>query len=81
MSSKTPAQWRVILAFIFDLITSFVVFGYIIAFITGDITDEGFVLQGRPALIVIVLVITYFSLMPIFAGGRIWQHIFRATPR
>ena len=80
MSSKPPAQWRVVLAFFLDLITSFVVFGYIVALITGNTTDEGFALEGGPALLVFALVIAYFVLMPRIAGGRIWQHILRAKP-
>ncbi len=80
MSSKAPAQWCVILAFIFDLITSFAVFGYLVALVTGGLTENGFALEGAAALLVFVLVIAYFILMPRYAGGRIWQHIYGAKP-
>lgn len=80
MSTSAPAQWRVILAFILDFFTSFMVFGYIVALFTGDTTEGGFSLEGAPALIVFALVIAYFILMPKFAGGRIWQHILHAKP-
>lgn len=60
MTISTPAQWRVILAFVFDLITSFTVFGYIVAVFTGSITDGGFFLEGAPALIAFVLIVAYF---------------------
>jgi len=80
MSTSSPAQWRVILAFFLDLITSFMVFGYIIALFTGDTTEDGFSLEGGPAVMLFALVIAYFVLMPKFAGGRIWQHILRAKP-
>jgi hypothetical protein len=80
MSTSAPAQWRVILAFILDLITSFWIFGYIVALFTGGTTDGGFALNGLPAVIVFGLVIAYFILMPRLFGGRIWQHILRAKP-
>lgn len=81
MTTSSPAQWRVILAFILDLITSFAVFGYIVAVFTGGTTQGGFSLEGAPALIAFALVIAYFILMPRFFGGRVWQHILRAKPR
>jgi len=80
VTTKAPAQWRVILAFILDLITSFAVFGYVVALITGGTTETGFALEGGPALVVFALVIAYFVLMPRVAGGRVWQHILRAKP-
>jgi hypothetical protein len=80
MNTSAPAQWRVVLAFFLDLITSFAVFGYVIALITGGTTEGGFSLEGAPALVAFGLVIAYFVLMPKFAGGRIWQHILRAKP-
>ena len=81
MTPSSPAQLRVILAFVLDLITSFAVFGYIVAVFTGSITDGGFFLEGAPALIAFALVIAYFILMPRFFGGRLWQHVLRAKPR
>lgn len=81
MTISTPAQWRVILAFVFDLITSFAVFGYIVAVFTSGTTQGGFSLEGAPALIAFVLIVAYFILMAQFFGGRVWHCILRAKPR
>jgi hypothetical protein len=83
MTISAPAQWRVILAFVFDLITSFAVFCYIVAVFTGSIIDDGFFLEveGAPALIAFVLIVAYFILVPRFFGGRVWHRILRAKPR
>jgi len=68
------------MAGLFDLITSFAGFGYIIAKFTGNTCQNGFQLNGLPALVVFALIIVCFFLMPRFAGGTIWQHIL-PTPR
>jgi hypothetical protein len=70
-----PAMWRVILAFVLDLLTSFFVFGYIIAKLTGNTTDGGFELNGMPAIILFVVVIAYFIIGRKFLGGTLWQRI------
>ena len=72
-----PADWRIVLAFICDLIGSFFVFGYLIAMVTGDTTTDGFALSGLPALILLGLVIAYMVAMPRF-GGRLFQRLFKA---
>lgn len=72
-----PATWRVVLAFVLDLITCFAVLGYLIASITGDTTDNGFELNGLPALVLFAAVIAYMALMPRY-GGRLWQRILKA---
>ena len=68
---------------VLDLITSFAVFGYIVAVFTGSIIDDGFFLEveGAPALIAFVLIVAYFILVPRFFGGRVWHRILRAKPR
>jgi len=75
--TSKPATWRVVVAFILDLITSFSLFGYLIALVTGDTTENGFQLNGLPAIILFAAVIAYMVLMPRF-GGRLWQRIFKA---
>lgn len=70
-----PAMWRVILAFVLDLLTSFFVFGYLVAAMTGNTTDGGFELNGMPAIILFVLVIAYFIVGRKFLGGTIWQRV------
>jgi ABC-type transport system involved in cytochrome bd biosynthesis fused ATPase/permease subunit len=74
-TQKKKSGFKTVVAFILDLITSFSVFGYIIAKFTGDTTEGGFELNGMPALILFALVIAYMAMMPRF-GGRLWQRIF-----
>ena len=70
-------MWRRVLAAILDFLTAFVGFGALIAALTGDLTSTGFQLQGVPALIAIVLVISYF-VVGRRLGGPIWRRLLRA---
>lgn len=76
--TEKPATWRVVLAFILDLIVSFAVIGYVIALVTGDTVEGGFALTGLPAILSIALWITYMVAMPRF-GGRLFQRLFGAV--
>jgi len=76
-NESKPGTIRVVVAFILDLVTSFSLFGYLIAKVTGDTTQGGFELNGLPALILFGLVIAYMVLMPRY-GGRLWQRLLRA---
>lgn len=75
--ANNPATWRVVLAFFLDLVVSFLIFGYIIALVTGDTTQGGFQLNGAPAILLFALVIAYMVLMP-RVGGRVFQRFLRA---
>lgn len=72
---KAPL-WRRVLAAILDAFTAFFGLGYIVARLTGGLTENGFSLEGLPALVVIALVIAYFVVGP-RVGGTIWQRILR----
>lgn len=76
-NSSKPATWRVVTAFILDLLVSFSLIGYIIAKFTGDTTQGGFELNGAPALVLFALVIAYMVLMPRY-GGRLFQRFLKA---
>ena len=80
MAEKTKKveapTWKKVLAFIVDLIGSFLVLGYLVAAMTGGLTDGGFSLEGGPAFLVIVLVVLYFVLMNKFAGGTLGKMLF-----
>ena len=78
-TAKPPATWRVVLAFLFDLIMAFVVLGYVIASIFGGKSEEGFSLTGGPAFLLFALVIAYFVVFNRFFGGTLWKRIFRVT--
>jgi hypothetical protein len=73
-----PATWRIVLAAIFDFLTAFLVFGYIIASVFGGKTADGFQLNGLPALLLFVLIAAYFILFNRFLGGTLWKRILRA---
>ena len=49
--AKPVATWRKVLAAILDFFTIFFVGGYIVGYATGNLTADGFDLQGGPALI------------------------------
>lgn len=73
------ASWRIILAFILDLVTSFLVLGYLIGIVFGGATDTGFSLQGGPALLLLVAIVAYFLIFNRFLGGTIWKRMLGAV--
>ena len=66
-----------IFAFFIDIFISFVPLGFIIAYFTGDVTSAGFSLEGLPALLLFVLVITYFFVGNKYFGGTIGKRVMR----
>ena len=73
-----PATWRIVLAAIFDFLTAFFVLGYAIASIFGGKTEDGFRLNGLPALLLFALIVVYFVVFNRYLGGTIWKRIFHA---
>jgi len=76
MSDRVPT-WRIVLAAILDFVTIFALGGYVIARFTGNTTENGFQLNGAPALLLFVVIIAYFFLSKRM-GGTLWQRILRA---
>ena len=74
-SVKPPATWRKVLAAILDFFTVFFVLGYAIGQLTGNMTNDGFKLEGMPALVLFALMIIYFVAGSKYLGGTIWQRI------
>jgi hypothetical protein len=72
---KPVATWRKVLAAILDFFTVFFAGGYAIAQLTGNVTAEGFKLEGIPALILFALIVVYFVIGGKYLGGTIWQRI------
>ena len=72
---KPVATWRKVFAAILDFFTVFFVFGYTIGQLTGNVTNEGFKLEGVPALVMFALIIIYFVVGTKYLGGTIWQRI------
>jgi antibiotic biosynthesis monooxygenase (ABM) superfamily enzyme len=75
---KQPATWKLILAAVLDFITAFVGFGFLVAWLTGGLTANGFSLTGAPALVCFLLIIAYFVVFNRYLGGTIWRWILGA---
>ncbi|MBX8824894.1 hypothetical protein [Ochrobactrum sp. SFR4] len=75
---KQPATWRIVTAAILDFFTAFWVIGYAVALVSGGITENGFQLNGWPALLCFGLIIAYFILFNRFFKGTIWKHLLSA---
>jgi uncharacterized RDD family membrane protein YckC len=79
--SNIPAAkpfWRRALAGFLDFLTVFFVAGYVIGALTGNLTSEGFKLDGWPALLLFAVTVLYFYLGWNKLGGTIWQRILKA---
>lgn len=76
--SSGPASWRIILAFLLDVITIFFAGGFLVATLFGGRTENGFQLNGFPALLLFVLIIAYFVVGNRFFGGTLWKYILKA---
>lgn len=76
-AAKTVATWRKVVAAILDFLTVFFVGGYAIGKLTGNLTDDGFKLEGAPALVLFALIIAYFVIGSKYLGGTLWQRILR----
>jgi len=70
--------WRRGLAGLLDFLTVFFVGGYVIGALTGNLTNEGFKLEGWPALLLFALTVLYFYLGWNKLGGTICQRILKA---
>ena len=61
----TPGQkpfWRRGLAGFLDFLTVFFVGGYVIGALTGNLSSDGFKLDGLPALLLFAVIALYFYL-------------------
>lgn len=71
------ATWRKVVAAILDFIFVFALGGYVIGYLTGNLTEEGFSLNGGPALLLFAVVILYFVLFARYLGGTVFQRLLR----
>ncbi len=69
--------WKRVVASILDFFTVFAGFGYLIALMTGTTTAGGFNLQGGPAFVLFGLIVVYFFVGRRYAGGTLWDRVFR----
>ena len=73
------ATWRIVVAFILDLLTAFFVFGYVIGLLFGGATSSGFSLEGGPALLLFAAIVAYFVIFKRFLGGTVWKRVLGAV--
>lgn len=74
---ERAATWKRVLAAILDFFTVFFAGGFLIGWATGNLTQSGFQLNGWPALLLFALIVAYFIIGRRFAGGTLWDRIFR----
>jgi hypothetical protein len=74
---QRAAVWKRVTATVLDFFTVFFIGGMVIGQITGMSTPEGFNLQGAPALALFALIGVYFFVGRRYAGGTLWDRIFR----
>jgi len=69
--------WKRVTATVLDFFTVFFIGGMVIGWITGMTTPQGFSLEGAPAVALFVLIAVYFFVGRRYAGGTLWDRIFR----
>ena len=75
---KPVATWRKVLAAVLDFLTILFVGGYAVGYLTGNLTAEGFNLEGKSALMLFAVIIVYFVVGSKYLGGTVWQRILHA---
>jgi hypothetical protein len=77
-SPKPVSTWKKVVAAILDFLFVMFVGGYAIGYLTGNLTDEGFSLNGGPAFILFALIILYFVIFTKYLGGTLFQRLLGA---
>lgn len=74
MADGNASTWKVVTAAILDFLLVFLGGGYIIAKLTGGVTENGFELNGAPAFALFALVVAYFVVMKRL-GGTLFKRL------
>ena len=75
---KPAGTWRKVFAAILDFIFIFFIGGYVIGYFTGDLTNEGFKLNGMPAFVLFAVIVLYFIVFRRYLGGTLFQRLLGA---
>ena len=73
--AKPVATWRKVVAGILDTVFIFFAAGFSVGSATGGLTDDGFKLEGWPALVMFAIVAVYFIVFSRFLGGTLFQRL------
>ena len=69
--------WKRVLVGILDIITAFLVFGFLLGWLTGNLSETGgFELNGGPAIMLFGLIIGYIVAGNLLFGGTLWKRVF-----
>jgi hypothetical protein len=74
--TRSAATWKRVTASLLDFFTIFLIGGYAIAIVTGSRIQDGFNLEGGPALALLASIVIYFYIGRRYAGGTLWDRIF-----
>lgn len=74
MAEGKASTWKVVTAAILDFLLVFLGGGYIIAKLTGGVTENGFELSGAPTFALFALVVAYFVVMKRL-GGTLFKRL------
>jgi hypothetical protein len=78
---KPPPNWKIITAAILDFVLAFLLFGTIIAKMTGNTNENGWHLNGWPAALLIALIVAYFVIGNRMFGGTVYKHLLGTARR
>lgn len=76
-SRKPAALWRKVLAAVLDFFFALYIAGHGVGYLTGNLTSDGFKLEGAAAISVFALIVMYFVVFTRFVGGTLWQRLLR----
>lgn len=77
-NARPVAIWRKVLAAVLDFFFVLYIAGYAVGYLTGNLTNDGFKLEGAPVIAVFALLAIYFVVFTRFLGGTIWQRLLGA---
>lgn len=77
-TQKPVAIWRKVLAAVLDFFFVLYIAGYAVGYLTGNLTNDGFKLEGALAMVVLALIAAYFVVFTRFLGGTLWQRVLGA---
>ena len=75
---KPVSTWRKVVAAVLDFFFILLIGGYAIAYLTGDVNEEGFHLTGGPAFVLFAIIILYFIIFRRYLGGTVFQRLLGA---